>query len=591
MLETSELAILYHDWRSRYAERDQRMGELLKVVQGDLSAFDPDGEKVDSRSPNLIQVALEDTAESAALMPTIRVTPTDGTDAAKEIASKMEQIGVSYLDRSNVDLVIVDLLMSLVGYGLACAIVWPDDHYQAPFIELRDPRTCYPEPSLRPYESPRRVMFSRQVFWSQLPQEWKDRMVDFVDTSVLERDNNVEVTLVEYFDEHETIIAGMFQSSTYASGRLGGVDYTPVELDRWENPTGICPVIVGSRFTLDSEHRGQFDQVIGAFEAHVRLMGMILDYADQAVYSDVWVRDLIGEMPYGGGAYIELGPNGAIGRVPPAVTSFSVQQDLTSLTDAIHLGGRWPKSRPGEVDQAIASAKFVEATAGVMNTVIKSLHLILRNMIERALRVCYVVDKTYFPGEKWASGILRNQEFLVEYNPETDIDLNAKVRVEYGLGFGRDPAQSAVLHIQYGQNGYISRETVQENIPGIIDVRRENSRIDAERLRDMLFAKLLQGVETGEISDEALLEIMDARQRGDDLADIYRKHILEPRAEQEARMVHTGLGDPLQGGMPAPGPGGEGGLPIPAAPNPSDLLARLNVPVAPGGMIGSQVRS
>src|SRR5690554_5705929 len=110
MLETSELAILYHDWRSRYAERDQRMGELLKVVRGDLSAFDPDGEKVDSRSPNLIQVALEDTAESAALMPTIRVTPTEGTDAAKEIASKMEQIGVSYLDRSNVDLVIVDLL-------------------------------------------------------------------------------------------------------------------------------------------------------------------------------------------------------------------------------------------------------------------------------------------------------------------------------------------------------------------------------------------------------------------------------------------------------------------------------------------------
>jgi len=130
---------------------------------------------------------------------------------------------------------------------------------------------------------------------------------------------------------------------------------------------------------LDGEFRGQFDQVVGLLEAHIRLMSMVLDYADQAVYSDIYVKDLIGEMPYGGGAYIELGPQGAIGRVPPAVSSLNVQADMAQLMDGIHLGGRWPKSRPGEIDQAIASAKFLESSVGMMNTAIRTYHQILQS--------------------------------------------------------------------------------------------------------------------------------------------------------------------------------------------------------------------
>ena len=171
---------------------------------------------------------------------------------------------------------------------------------------------------------------------------------------------------------------------------------------------------------------------------------------------DIFVKDLIGEMPYGGGAYIELGPQGAIGRVPPAVSSLNVQADMAQLMDGIHLGGRWPKSRPGEIDQAIASAKFLESSVGMMNTAIRTYHQILQSKLEKALRIACMVDKEYFPGEKTAGGILRNQEFLEEYNPAKDIDMDNRLRVEYGLGMGRDPAQSAVLHIQYSQNEFVS---------------------------------------------------------------------------------------------------------------------------------------
>ena len=330
--------------------------------------------------------------------------------------------------------------------------------------------------------------------------------------------------------------------------------------------------------------RGQFDQVVGLLEAHIRLMGLVLDFADQSVYSDIWVRDLIGEMPYGGGSFIELGPQGAIGRVPPAVSSFNIQSDLQNLLEGIHIGGRWPKARPGQVDQSIASAKFIEASAGMMNTAIRTYHQILQRKLERVLRVAFETDKAYFEGTKSVTGILRNQNFIEEYSPGKDIDTANRVRVEYGLGLGRDPAQSAVLHLQYSQAEFVSKEFVQENIDGLTDVSRERSRLDVEKFRSMALAKLLQGLETGEVPEEALIEMARSREKGEDLFDLYDQWIVQPKKEMQDQMLETGLGAPLAPGMPPEEGGGPGGPPMPPPPPPpggAELLGRIGA--GPGG--------
>jgi hypothetical protein len=333
-------------------------------------------------------------------------------------------------------------------------------------------------------------------------------------------------------------------------------------------------VVTGQRITLDGEPRGQFDQVVGVLEAHIRLMGLLLDYADQQVYSDVWVRDLIGELSWGGGAFIELGPQGAIGRVPPAVSSLDVQRDLERLVDAIHIGGRWPKSRPGEIDQSIASAKFLEATAGMMNTAIRTYHQILRRMFERALRVCFLTDVRHFPGEKAVPGVLANQEFVIEYDPTRDIDLRNNVRAEYGLGLGRDPASSAVLMLQYAGQGFLSKEFVQENIEGLTDVQRERIRLDVEQFENLIRADLTKRVAEGSLPPKVLVEMIQARERGDSLVEIYRRWVAEPPEEQpQLSLPPTGPAGPLQGTVPPPpdilsalglGGGGPALLPPPA---------------------------
>lgn len=592
-------------WRRyqlRWQDRNRRMDRIDKAVLGQWETLDLEDEEQKAASPNLIQVALEDTAEAASLVPSVRVTPSKGTDLAKRRAAVMEQLGTSYLDASEIQLLTVKSMMDLAGYGMFSWVVTYSKE-EGPRIERRDPRSCYPEPNYSTLGVTQRCFFARDVYVSQLHEDWQRKFLEHCAEREISPRHWVDntVTLVEYYDAYETVVAATFDmgsiDKTMRPAEMGTVS---VILEQVENPIGICPVVVGQRLSLDNEPRGQFDQVIQVLEAHVRLMSLVLDYSDQAVYSDVWVKDLIGEMPMGGGSYIQLGPGGDIGRVPPAVSSLSVYQEMESLINNVHLGGRWPKTRPGDIDQAIASGKFVESTVGMMNTVIRTYHLIMRRALEQALRVAFARDKKE-GHDRTVSGVLRNQQFLLERDVK-DIDLGAKVRAEYGLGLGRDPAQSMVLGLQASQGGIVSLEFVQENFEGVTDVQLERVRLDTEKLRDMMFGKLLEGVQTGEVPESALVEIYRARLNGEDIVELFYRYVVEPKEEMMAQMVGTGLGGPMMPGAPE-----QAGMMPPPPPSADSLLGalmggptggegdveainRTSVPTGPGSFSGIQTR-
>lgn len=592
MLDLSALPGMFTAWRARYVDRDARHYTIDRVASGDFDAVDPDEEKVEVRSPNMVQVAIEDTAEAASLLPTIRAQALKAGPVMRSTAKRMERIAAGWFETNEIEFLIPRSVMDAAAYGFFVWTINEDPEQGTILWERRDPRQCYPEPGYRPGDTVRRAMFARKVFLSQLPADHQEKLQHGLESiaPTLTADPNMQVILIDWYDEDEYVLAGLI--STGMSGIQTTPEYTPVELERIQHRIRVCPVIIGNRLTLDGEFRGQFDQVVDMLLGHVRLMSLAYDYSDQAVYSDIWVRDLIGEMPFGGGSFIELGPNGAIGRVPPAVSSLNVQADLQALIDGIHLGGRWPKSRPGEIEQNIASAKFLETSVGLMNTAIRTYHLVLKRALTRGLNVSFELDRA-MPGTRRAVGVLRNQTFAVEYDP-SDIDLrNVKVRVEYGLGLGRDPSQSAVLHIQYGQNKYISRKFVQENIDGLTDVDRVDMEINQEDLEAMAKAKILQGLESGEVPPTALPEIYEALEKGETLMALFKQYVAEPAAERLGSQVETGIGPPVLPGAPAGGPplgpGGPPGPSVPAPPGGADLLARMNVPAGPGGTLGSQI--
>lgn len=605
-IEIEEVPIVFEMYRNRYMERDARHDVIHEVIVGDWDSLDPNEDRLDQSAANYIQVAIEDTGDASAILPSIRVMPWKTTAGVKKTAIAQEKIAQHYSRISRLDFLLSPTVQRMSAYGLCPWIVWPDFEQNVPIIEMRDPRGCYPEPGLRQGERARNVMFTREVYFNQLSRRYRSLLLEYT----VGRENlrstwekNAAITIVEYIDEEEYLVSAILKSGYNGAGPNPGQFSTiPIELDRWNHEMSACPVIIGERFTTDGEQRGQFDQVVGPQKAHNRLMDLLTDYADQAVYSDTWVKDAIGEIPFGGGSYISLGPQGGIGRVPPAVSSLNVSQDLAMMEETIHLGGRWPKSRPGEIDQSIASAKFLEASAGMMNTVIKGYHMTLKSMIESAMQLCFETDVKLLSSEsKTAAGMLRNQEFMVEYDT-ADIDLQNLVLVDYGLGLGKDPSQSAVLQIQYAQNEYISHEFVQESIEGVNDVARERARIDAEKFKMIIFGKIVEAVQMGTVTNRQLIEITKKRYEGDDLFDLFEEFIVKPEEEILAAGPGplSGLtggplalppGGPAQGGPPGAPPGGGGGGQVPPSPDPSELMAQINTDAGPGGTLGARAMS
>lgn len=585
MLNVETLPAMWTDWRVRFNDREVRYAEIDRVVAGQFDVFDADEQTALNASPNFVQTALFDTAESASLIPTVRCTPWRNSDLQRDRSKAMERIGVAYMTAWGADLMIPETVLSLAKYGMCPWIIWPDFDQRIPLLELRDPRTCLPEPGYHAGDRVRRCMFNRQVFISQLIPEHIARINAWWSLNVPRNQQTrmseiTKVTLVEYFDTDEYVLAAMMSSQT-GMGASATVTYTPVVLERIANRLDHVPVVIGTRVIDDDEFRGQFDQILDLQRAHVRLSSLSLDYADQSVYSDIWVKDPIGEVAFGGGSFIELGPNGAIGRVPPAVSSMNVQRDLQQLETGLHMGGRWPQSRPGEISQSIASAKFLESAAGLMNTAIRTYHLVLAHMFGQALQIGMELDMKLLPGVKTIAGVLRNQNFLEEYDT-ADIEPKNRMRAEYGIGLGRTASESAVLAIQYQQNGFISKQLVMESIEGITDLAREKARIESEQLEAILMAKLLQDTQSGALDDEALIKIIAERAEGKSITALYTEYVIKPKKDA----MQSPLGGP--GGMPALGPGapmgpapaaGPPGMPpspaVPPPPAPAQITSRL----------------
>src|SRR5579884_4320856 len=272
------LPIVLWAFRDRYRDRDVRYELISNVLRGDWEEVDPSNDKVESRSPNLIQVALEDTAEAAGQVPTIRVRPRKNTDKLIDVAARMEKIGTGYFEYSRMNLLIPRTVMDLAAYGLSAWVIWPNYDDRLPAIERRDPRTCYPEPGFRPGQKVRRCIFTRKVHYAQLPADYQVKLVNFInDDTGYALEERLKLTLVEFFSETEIVVAALFSTTDMnmsmgaqmGSGFPAGQVYVPVILDRIPNELGVCPVVIGSRITYDDEFRGQFDQVIGIQPAHV----------------------------------------------------------------------------------------------------------------------------------------------------------------------------------------------------------------------------------------------------------------------------------------------------------------------------------
>lgn len=603
---------LWQNFVERWTERNQRMNIIARVVRGDWTVLDRNARPLSAKSPNVIQVGLEDTAAAASMVPTVRVHSSDMSDEeAENKAAQMERYGASYLKRAGGKLLYQKSSLAGGAFGFSCWQVVNDGPTGkvGSVPQWRSPQGCYPEPDVDEIGVAQRMFFARDVYLTQLDPEHARKFVEHCDLGDSARDRidwtwfyDHSVTMLEYSD-HNRVTIGLAYDSSRVRRSDGWQPYMEGHAAKWvsvivedfPNKAKMCRGIYGQWPSLDGEPRGQYDQVVPVLHAHMRLVAMALEHAAQGVYNELVVKDPIGDIPQGPDAVIEVGPQGDVRRLPPATVAFSFFEETNRLLDAVHVGARWPRNRTGEVDQSQASGKFVETSLGVQNAVISTHHTVLERMTTQALNVCFALDKVEGPRRQMA-GVLRNQQFQIAFD-RRDIDLGAEVTTEYGLGFGRDVAQSAVIAIQLQGARLISTEDAQESYPGIVDVSRTRARLLAEEIEAQMKAKLWLAVQNGEVTDEQLLDLDEAIRKGVLFQEAYRKFVVEPRLEREEQMLTSGL----DGSRLAPGQGPQGQQ-VPAAPDPADVLAmlgggpsepstlnQLNVPLGDGSFAGSRV--
>jgi hypothetical protein len=595
---------MYMDMRARHSSRDERFGKTARVMAREWNLRDSAGDPLQVASVNMVRTSLEDISEASATMPTIRVKPMKTSEKAKKTASGMERIALGYAAANKLRTSVARWVMDHLAFGFTPLVVLPDFVDSRPVIYKRNPRSTYPDMPTYASQVPRRVMFAERVAYGSLDPETQEMLVaqGYGVPNRREGATGDMCVRVEYVCPEEYVVGylwsgqGNWYSAPTRSDPLVTWGWNPLITTRMELATERTPVVIIARDTFDDETRGLFDDVLDPQLAHAKVTAMAIDYVDQAVYSDVWARDVMGDLSFGGGGYIELGPNGAIGRVPPAAASLDVWRNLDALENGMHLGSRWPKSRPGQVDQAIASGKFVEATVGTMNTLLKTIHEKFAEGLQTTMALCFETDLGYFPDvDQKARGRYHNEDYLWPYVPSKDIDMDNEVAVEYGLGLGRDPSESAILMMQYQERELISAEFVQENTEGLAGIDRENQRIDLERINKMMFAALMQSVENGEMDKSILAEVYARRAEGESMNNILAEMFApapDTAALEEAVPPGLPAGIPPElaaalggGGMPP----GEGALPPgfapealpPPPPEAGELLARLNV--GPGG--------
>jgi len=597
-----DLLSIYSDLRSRYQERDNRHDAITKMLRREWDLKDSAGDPLLIASANMIKTALEDISEAAATMPTIRVRPTDNKAGSVKQAAQMERVGLSYASANKLRSRMPRFVMDHLAYGFTPFIVLPDQDTQQPMIYKRNPRTTFPEMPIYPSMIPKRVMFSEQVPFAGLDTETQALLIS---TGYQKPTKNVRAQMLirmEYVTDDMYVQGWLYSTNRVLNNNDSFVTaaWTPVIETITELKAGVTPAVIIPRDTFDDQHRGLFDDVIDPQLGHAKLLAMAIDYADQAVYSDTWARDVLGDVAYGGGSFIELGPNGAIGRVPPASSGLDLWRDVDKLEEGIHLGSRWPKTRPGDIDQSIASGKFVEATVGTMNTVLKVVHEKFGEGLEDLIYLCFKTDVAYFGDkEQKATGHMAGEDFAFDYVPNEVINFNHDLNIEYGLGLGRDPSESAMLMMNYAEKELLSDEFVQENTEGLHDIQRERQRIDLQKVGKMMFASLLAAIEAGEIGKEVLTEVYRRREKGDPMVDIL-EDVFTPEEEPEmseeelmAQAAGMGSGPPGAEPMPPPPPEiaalmGGGGMPPGMGAGPPGGMPPGMPPGAmpPGGNMG-----
>ena len=565
-LSIEQVAARVQALRYRNSERDARNLDVLAVRKGKISEvypdFFPDG--VDANVvANFIDIVARDLSEVMAPLPAVNCSAANQVnDRARNFADKRTRIASNYFSNSDLSIQMYSGADWYITYGFVPFIIELDDESKLPRIRIENPIGAYPEFD----RFGRCIAFAKRYMLSigELASQFPEFEYELLGGMGYKQDLNAQVEMIRYYDAEQSLIFIPQKDN--------------LVLSQAKNPLGKMMVIVARKPSIDSELRGQFDDVLGIQLLRNRFALLAMEAAEKSVQAPIVLPQDVQELQLGGDAVIRTANPAGVRRVELTLPqgAFTEQQ---LLNQELRVGARYPEGRTGNIDASIVTGQGVQALMGAFDTQVKSAQAIFAAALRDVIRLCFEVDELIYPEEKTIRGVDSGSPYEITYKPTKDIKGDYSADVRYGMLAGLNPAQGLIFMLQALGGKLISKDMAMRELPFTVNVTQELEKIEIEDMRAALLGSLTaytqaipqmatQGQDASEVVRK-IAAVIKARQKGQALEDAIEATFAPepqpqvPSAGSSASMVEQP--SPAPTGVPAEGPI-PGGLAEPTAP-------------------------
>jgi hypothetical protein len=558
MLSIEQISARVENLRQRAAERDSRQQDVLAVRKGQIATVYPDffPEGVDANVvANFIDIVARDLSEVMAPLPAVNCSAANqGSDRARRFADTRTRIATNYFANSDLQVQMYTGADVYITFGFVPFIVELDEEAGLPRIRIENPVGAYPEFD----RYGRCIAFAKRYYMAvgEIASQFPEYANILLGKEMYRADMTAQIEVIRYYDNQQSLL--------YVPERNNLV------LSQAKNPLGKMMVIVARRPSIDSEMRGQFDDVLGIQLLRNRFALLAMEAAEKSVQAPIVLPSDVNELEMGGDAVIRTANPAGVRRVdlniPPGAFT---EQAL--LQQELRLGTRYPEGRTGNIDASIITGQGVQALMGGFDTQVKSAQAIFASALKDVISVCFEIDEKFFNYQKTIRGVDAGSPYSIEYTPGKDIKNDYTADVRYGMLAGLNPAQGLIFMLQALGGKLISKDLAQRELPFGINVTQEQEKIEVEDLRSALMASLQQytlaipqmAVQGGDPTDiiRKIAGVIKSRQKGqaleDAIEDIFEPEELPPAGATS--MVEQTSPAPTAPAGGAPPEGGQGG--------------------------------
>jgi hypothetical protein len=420
-----------------------------------------------------------------------------------------------------------------------------------------------------------------QYFYQRIEKPVSELMAAYPEYAhiIFDKDENTTTSVLEIVRYHDKDQDVLFIPSR-----------NNLVIDRAANALGEVMVRVVQRPSLDSQSRGQFDDVLAIQVAKARYALLSLEAATKAVQAPIVVPRDVSDLALGPDAVIQTERPQDVRRVSIEIPGGTFAQQQV-LEGELRLGSRYPESRTGNIDASIITGRGVQALMGGFDTQIKTAHAMFARAFVELISLALKVDEKIFGNvEKNLRGTRNGTPYNIKYKPIRDIDGDYTVDVQYGLMAGLDPNRALVFGLQARGDKLISRDFLRRQMPFSFNATQEEEKVDTEELRDAMkqaiasYAQAIpalasQGQDPSDILYK-LSSVINARQKGTSI-EVAVSDAFKPQNPPPGAMTPDGVSPEILGQAGAVPPG-EGQLPEGLSPT-GRMTGVAPGQIAPGG--------